>query len=180
MINEKAMASAMDKEYKKQGYNVCRDSDKLMISTPLWKVIFPFDNIPGKVLGKLAEHFAKIPPAESAWNAHESGIQSIMYDPCIQEMEEVLGQINGEDNPCVEMTCLQFKGMYLWQDDKDIIHAINPERMKLLASDKVEYSIFSAALGSVILTRECILLLRETLVDRAVNLRLCRDRWTME
>ena len=180
MINEKAMAAELERMVKKSGYNVTRYEQSLMIETETWTAVFPEDGIPGKILGKLAEHFGRIPQEETSWTVTKDGVQSMIHETQAQELCQILRQAEDEESREIRLTGLKWFNFVLWQDEKLRIKAVRESQMKLLDYGRSVCGVYSETLDGVILTGEAVILLRRIAVSEELDARLSRDQWGVE
>lgn len=119
VINEKALTRLMKEAYKASGYTVAMGQLEsggtyLLIATQLWAVEIERKNVPGSVIGLIAEHLKDIPTIGEAFQVKKGENSAVLYsmvDGCPNEF--------AEEQNLVHRTRLMFGGLDVWQMEEN-------------------------------------------------------------
>ncbi len=131
VIERRTLAKLMKAAYKDQGYTVARDGTKqesvLLLYAGSWAVEIEWKNIPGEILGLVAEHMKGLPNCGEAFQVRKNECATVIF-----ELAERVPNVEWDMEDTISRTPLTYAGMQVWQTSKRNCVMIAPEMAGLL------------------------------------------------
>lgn len=136
MLDEKGVVAAMRDDWKHDGYRFVLSNGILSVRGAGWGFQGNMENIPGKALALIAEHFGGFPQDGDAFELRQKEAeQSVMYDQEAAWWDQIRELLDNRDAE-IRMTPIVLGGYEIWQEQRGLkCCMVQPRRSRIIDSE---------------------------------------------